>query len=134
MPPEQIKAIFAIGFPTEARDSETTFDDDDMPVGFNMTVRWVRFYLELAEPAPMDTENHRALVRHRTFQQGLTSPDGLSGAPVFFVYMDEGLNARVGFAGMITQSNGIRFALYEAETIRPVLDRYIDDDGRPASS
>jgi hypothetical protein len=29
---------------------------------------------------------------------------------------------------MITNSNGTRFALHEAETIRSVLDKYIDDD------
>jgi hypothetical protein len=134
VPPDQIKAIFAIGFPTEARESQATFDDEDMPVGFNLTVRWVRFYLEMAEAAPLDPENRRPLVRHRTFGQGLTNPDGLSGAPVFFVYIDEGRNAHLGFAGMITHSNGVRFALYEAETIRRVLDRYIDDDARAESS
>jgi hypothetical protein len=135
VPADQVRAIFAIGYPTMARDAEITFDADDIPTAVDMTSRWVKLYLELAEPAPFDTENRRALVKHRTYEQELENPDGLSGAPVFFIYLDPSLQAHLGFAGMITHGNGTRFMIYEGETIRLLLERYsAEEDLAPADA
>jgi hypothetical protein len=128
VPAEQVRAIFAIGFPTSERDADLTYDEEDILTGIYMKVRWIKLYLELADTELLDTQNRRPLIKHRTFEQELRNPDGLSGAPVFFIFLDASLQAHLGFAGMITHSNGTRFMIYEAETIRLLLDRYIDEN------
>jgi hypothetical protein len=122
VPAEQVRAIFAIGFPTAERDAVLTYDEEEIPTGLDMTVRWVKLYLELADRALLDTENRRPLVKHRIFEQELSDPDGHSGAPVFFISLDASLQAHLGFAGMITHSNGTRFMIFEAEMIRQLLE------------
>jgi hypothetical protein len=131
--PAEVRAVFAIGYPTFARDANITFDDDGIPTAVDMTSGWVKLYLEFADPALLDTENRRPLVKHRTYEQDLENPDGLSGAPVFFISIDSSLQASLGFAGMITHSDGTRFMIYEAEMIRHLVDGYIARDD-PAPS
>jgi hypothetical protein len=64
---------------------------------------------------------------HSKYTSNLDDPDGLSGSPVFFVYVDASMQTHLGFAGILTHSNGYRFMLYEADTIRLLLDRYVDE-------
>jgi hypothetical protein len=122
---EQIKLIVAIGFPTEARDVDLRFDEEEIPTGVDMKLRWIKLYLEMADSNKIDTPNRRPLVMHSKYDTVLSDPDGLSGAPVFFLYLDSSLQAHLGFAGIITHSNGHRFMVYEVDTIRLLLDRYI---------
>jgi hypothetical protein len=126
--PDQVKAIFAIGYPTNVRTTEVTFDEDFNPTGMYMINRWVRLYLELDGPALLDVENRRPLVKHRTFEQTLDDPDGLSGAAVFFVHLNTDLEARLGYAGMITHARHDRFMVYDGTIIRRIVDEYIDTE------
>ncbi len=106
IPPEKIVAIFAIGYPTRFSSFETTLDEDEeSPVGLEVISRWVKVYLEKTDPSVWDADLRLPLQLHSQYPAEIGDPDGFSGAPVFFVFKDNELNAHLGFAGMITDAN-----------------------------
>lgn len=123
VPSDQIVAIFAIGYPTRFSSFEMTLDEDESPVGLEIINRWVKVYLEKAAPSPWDTELRVPLQLHSEYPAKIEDPDGFSGAPVFFVFQDEKMNAHLGFAGMISHANKSgRFMIYETAFIRKLLE------------
>jgi hypothetical protein len=129
--PEQVKLIFAFGYPLEEAGYEFEYDDDENPVSVHVTARVLRMYLELDGPALLDTENRRPMApdRRDPSEPGdLNGFSGFSGAPVFFLALDGNNNARLGFAGMITHARRGLYMVYDSLHIRQVVDRYIEDD------
>lgn len=123
----EIKLILSLGYPTAARNIDLQFDEaGDEITGADITLRWVKLYLELDGPALLDPENRRPLVKHRTYEQDDVDPDGMSGAPVFFVQLDASSNAHLGFGGMITHAAGGRYAAYDGAALKQIVDGYID--------
>ena len=128
VPANRVKIIVAIGFPTEEIEVNLKLDEDEIPIGYDMKLRWVRLVMERASPNKIDTPNRLPLVIHSKQENAISDPDGMSGAPVFFVYVDSSLQVYLGFAGIITNSNGHRYMIYEADTIHLLFDRAIDSD------
>ncbi len=128
--PAQIKLIAAIGFPTEAMEVDLKLDEDAIPTGADMKLRWVRVVMERASPSSIDTPNRLPLTIHPQEEHKIDDPDGMSGAPVFFIYQDSAWQMHLGFAGIITHSNGHRYMVYEADIIRQMLDKHIDEEDR----
>jgi len=63
------------------------------------------------------------LELHDKLESDLESDfNGYSGAPVFFLWMDEEKNPHIGFAGMIVEvSFGRRFHLFPGNVIQDIL-------------
>lgn len=120
-----VKAMFAIGYPTAFTDVDFVADEEGNPVALDMTLRWVKLYLALAAPAPMDTENRRPMVQDPNADQETIEPDGMSGAPVFFVCLDRGV-ACLGFGGIVTEARERRYMVYDGDLLRRILDQYVD--------
>lgn len=123
--PETIEASFAIGYPTCGDTNDVKFDEDYQPTSFDMEMRWAQLYLKLDEAAPMDTENRRAMVPDPKAGQVMLVPDGMSGAPVFFVSVVASI-PRLGFAGMITDARPDRYMVYDGAMIRRMLDGFLN--------
>jgi hypothetical protein len=126
--PKQVKLIFTFGYPLEEAGYEILYDEDEMPLSVQVTARLVKLYLDLDGPALLDTENRRPMVPN---DRGPTEPDdpnGFSGAPVFFLALDDNNNARLGFAGMISDARRGRYMVYDSLHIRQIVDRYIEGD------
>lgn len=121
-----IKTIFAIGYPTTAGEFSIKYDQDFNVTQMDMTLRWVKIYFDLAEAAPLDPENRIPLVQSERADQETIEPDGMSGSPVFFVWLDPASNAHLGFAGIVTHARGRRYMIYDGAHVRQVLDMYID--------
>lgn len=120
---EQVVLIFAIGYPSRFSSFETSIDEvDGSATGLDVISRWVKLYLELAEPSNWDHDLRVPLQTHHHYHADIGDPDGFSGSPVFFVYQDESKQAHLGFAGMLTDANKSgRFMLYEAAHIREIV-------------
>lgn len=125
--PTSIKAIFAIGYPTAFSDMNLECDEDQNITAVNTDLRWVKLYLTQDNPALLDTENRRVMIQDPRAEQETIEPDGMSGAPVFFVWLDESSRAHLGFAGMITDARDRRYMIYDGSIIRQIVDRHIDD-------
>ena len=125
--PESVQAIFAIGFPTFAREPTLEIDDDGEPTKWAVQAHWVKLYLARSENQLLDTENRTPMVQDGRADQEAIDPDGMSGAPVFFVGLTTETNAFLGFSGMITHALGQRYMVYDASHLKTVVDRYIDD-------
>lgn len=125
VPKEAIKAIFLIGFPSEL--TEVTVPDwdeqcDEIPM--TSRYKWVKLYLQHATThRPLTPENRIMLEPHDSMQTTPTNPDGLSGAPVFFIWMDEENQAQLGLAGIITDARSDRYAVYSTVHIRSALEQ-----------
>ena len=129
-----IQAMFALGFPMFARDGDLEEDEDGLPTKWLATARWVKLYLEIDQVRLLDTENRIPMVQDKRVEQETIDPDGMSGAPVFFIGKTQDHNAFLGFAGMVTNANGRRYMVYDAAILKQVLDSYVDapDDTPPA--
>lgn len=96
-----------------------------------MKLRWVKLYLQRASNRrPLDPENRIVLEPHTEAPTTLKDPDGLSGAPVFFVWLDEEKQAHLGLAGVLTDARSDRFAVYSAVHIRSALEQCVKADTR----
>jgi hypothetical protein len=51
----------------------------------------------------------------------------MSGAPVFFVWLDPSFQAHLGFVGLITHGRDRRYMIYDGALLREVVDRYMDE-------
>ena len=127
--PASIKAIFAVGYPTAFGDVDVKCDEEGNITGMDMELRWVKLYLAADKSAPFDTENRRAMIQDPKADQETVDPDGMSGAPVLFVWLDPSSQAHLGFAGMITHARDRRYMIYDGAVLRRVVDRYVDESG-----
>ena len=122
--PERIILIFAIGYPSQFSSFETQFDADFEATSLEITTRWCKLYLELAEQTSWDVPFHLPLRLHTKFDATIGDPDGFSGSPVFFIYQDDGGQTHLGFAGMITHANKEgRFMIYEGGRLMDLVNR-----------
>src|SRR5690606_14773051 len=98
---EAVKAIFLIGFPSELTEVDIgDWNEERSEVPMTMKLRWVKLYLQRAATLrPLDPDNRILLEPHTATASTLKDPDGLSGAPVFFVWLDGEKQAHLGFAG-----------------------------------
>jgi len=126
--PASVKAIFSVGYPTAHGDVDFKIDDEGNATDMNMELRWVKLYLTPDKPAPLDPENRRPMVQDPKADQETIDPDGMSGAPVFFISLDASSQAHLGFAGMITHARDRRYLIYDGAHLRCVVDSYIDQD------
>jgi hypothetical protein len=126
-----VQLVIAIGYPSEATETTLRYEEDDgleIVSGADYKIRWVKLYLELTNRSfPEETGHRLLLVTSSAYPIELGSPDGLSGSPVFFIYTDSLSQAHMGFAGLITHSDGHTFYIYGTDMIRQLLDQVIDE-------
>lgn len=128
--PSDVKGIFLIGYPTEFSDIEVG-DWDDEEVTMTLRLSWLKLYLKSAASVDKwDTENRIILEPDEREANTLTNPDGLSGAPVFFVWMDAEQQVRLGLVGLVTNARTNRFAVYSAVHMRTALQQCVDSDAK----
>ncbi|AWO92691.1 MULTISPECIES: hypothetical protein [Bradyrhizobium] len=127
-PPDRLKLMFTFGYPLDEAAYDIVFDEEHVAVAADVVARWMRVYLQLDGPALMDTENRRPMVPDRRDPAEPDDPNGFSGAPVFFIGLDDGNFAYVGFAGIITDARRGRYMVYDGKIIKQVLDRYVDTE------
>jgi len=132
VPTPAVKAIFLIGFPSEFTEVNVgDWDEERGEVPMTMKLRWVKLCLQPASNRrPLDPENRIVLEPHTDAHNTLKDPDGLSGAPVFFVWLDEEKQAHLGLAGVLTNARPDRFAVYSAVHIRSALEQCVSADTR----
>lgn len=121
----KIVAIFTIGYPTQSLSYDPELDDEYVPIGLDIRVRWSKLYLERTGETAFDCiPNRLPLKVHSKYTININDLDGYSGAPVFFLYKDDHQLVHLGLVGMITHANREgRFAIYEAIYIKEILNR-----------
>lgn len=121
---DSVDLIFTIGYPAAFADYNPEYGPDWETVGLQMVSRWVKFYLD---PAERDVWDRPALIplKMRADQhEPLAQPDGLSGAPVFFIH--GGKAPSIGFAGMIVRADTVGgFNMLHARYIRKAVSQHI---------
>ena len=125
--PSQVKTTFALGYPSFATDYDPLIEEDGTITGADIALRWVKLYLAESAPAPLDPENRRPMIQDERADQETIEPDGMSGAPAFFVWADETGQMHLGFSGMITHARERRYMVYEAANLRQILNSFATD-------
>ena len=130
VPPENIDAIFTIGFISNSTDYDPVFDEDYNQLGTTIVSRWSKLYLQPTEVGPWLPNLRAGLEVHECQREATVNsadydPDGLSGAPVGFIYRDQSEQRHFGFAGMITHADKLgRFAIYPTELINQIMAKH----------
>lgn len=121
---DKIITIFAVGYPTESVSYDPGYDESGESSGPEFVFGKHRLYFEMAKCSPFDKADRIHLRALMSNGISIMDPDGLSGAPVFFTYIDDGQQAHLGFAGIITDASkdGL-FAVYGAGVIKDVIFR-----------
>lgn len=126
-PADSIDAIFALGFPTGDTDYNTSYDEEYNVTGVDIVSRWWKLYFRQVEA---DVWDKPGLVPLETARSGDPIPadhDGISGAPVFFIYGLKKREPGLGFAGIILRANKRgRVNMLEAGEIRRALRMHLD--------
>jgi len=127
VPSETVMTIFSIAYPTSHTDYDPRMDEDGNFVGLHIVSRWNKLYFERAEPDAWDRKGLVPLVPARDEGPVLSDPDGISGAPVFFIHRPPGGDAALGFAGIISHANKRgRANMIEATHIRQAVEKHLD--------
>ncbi|WP_340316142.1 hypothetical protein [Rhizorhabdus argentea] len=127
VPSETIMAIFSIAYPTSDTDYDPEMDADGNFCGLHIVSRWKKLYFKCAEPDGWDQKGLVPLVPARDDDPVLPNPDGISGAPVFFIHRSPGGDAALGFAGIISHANKRgRANMIEATHIRQAVEKHLD--------
>ena len=126
-PSDSVDAIFTIGYPTSDTSYETRFDEEWTVVGVDIISHWWKLYLRQVAPSAWDGPGLIPLVPAREDNPVLEDPDGISGAPVFFIYGMKAHKPGLGFAGIIIRANKQgRANMLGAVHIRQALKQHID--------
>lgn len=126
VPPASVDAIFTIAYPTSDTTYDTHFDEDWTIVGVDIISRWWELNLQHAAPTPWDKPGLIPLVPARDKDPIPQDPDGISGAPVFFIHGTKVGQPGLGFAGIIIRANKLgRANMLEAAHIRRALEQHI---------
>lgn len=121
-----VDAIFCIGYPTSDTSYEPRHDEDWNLTGVDIVSRWSKLYLKVAEPTEWDAAGVIALEPARAEEPILDDPDGISGAPVFFIYGIKARQPRLGFAGIVVRGNRLgRVNMIEAAHVRQALELHL---------
>jgi hypothetical protein len=127
MPAESIDAIFTLGFPTSDADYITNYDDDYNITGVDIISRWWKLYFREDALTVWDKPGLIPLEPARTGDPIPDDHDGMSGAPVFFIYGLKDQKPGLGFAGIVLRANKSgRANMLEAEAIRRVIKMHFD--------
>lgn len=122
VPKDNVQVIFTVGYPSRFTDYDTVISEAGDITGANLVSRWAKIYLQQTPTLGIDREGLVPFEVHEDYQIDLGDPDGFSGAPVFFVYLDETRIARLGFGGMVTYASALgRFNVIEASYIRAAV-------------
>ena len=125
MPSGSIDAIFTLGFPTSDADYVTSYDDDYNITGVDIISRWWKLYFREDEPTAWDTLGLTPLEPAKSGDPIPDDHDGMSGAPVFFIYGLKDQKPGLGFAGIVLRANKAgRVNMLEAEAIRRVIKKH----------
>ncbi|MFZ5794670.1 MAG: hypothetical protein ACOY4B_09425 [Pseudomonadota bacterium] len=125
--PASVDAIFSIGYPTGDTSYDTTFDDEWRLLGIDVVSRWWKLYFKTATRTLWDGAGLVPLDPANTVDPIPDVPDGISGAPVFFIHGIKGRRPELGFAGIIVRGNKQgRVNMIEAAHIRQALALHID--------
>lgn len=120
---KKVIAQFFIGFPSQALGYDLHDAGDRLS---NLRTRWIKL---LVEPAPtaIQFEPNRDYYRTTTpLDENNLDPDGLSGSPIYSVYLDNADQCCVCITGMITHvSRSGVLAVYDADVIRRLLDTIV---------
>ena len=123
---ETVMAIFSIAYPTSDTDYDPSMDADGNLLGLHIVSRWNKLYFERAEPDGWDRKGLVPLVPAHDDDPVLPDPDGISGAPVFFIHRPPGGDAALGFAGIISHANKRgRANMIEATHIRQAVEKHL---------
>ncbi|MFB0872680.1 MULTISPECIES: hypothetical protein [unclassified Sphingobium] len=120
--PALVDAIFSIGYPAVDTSYDTTFDDNWQLLGVDVVSRWWKLYFKPAAPTVWDAAGTVALEPANNQDPIPDDPDGMSGAPVFFIHGIKAGQPELGFAGIIVRGNrSSRVNMIEAAQIRKAL-------------
>ncbi|RIV82264.1 hypothetical protein D2V07_18175 [Aurantiacibacter zhengii] len=127
VPSETFMAIFSIAYPTSDTDYDPKMDADGNLSGLDIVSRWNKLYLKCTEPNEWDRKGLVPLVPACDDDPVLSDPDGISGAPVFFIHRPPRGDAALGFAGIISHANKRgRVNMIEATHIRQAVEKHLD--------
>ncbi len=121
VPKEQLVVIFAIGYPSANTSYDFDFDENARPKNAEVIFRFGK--LILSNDWSDSMEFHLTLRQHEKYPETIKDLDGFSGSPVFFFYKDATLQVHMGFAGMIRLGGSGIVHVYEAATMKMVLDK-----------
>lgn len=122
VPASSVDAIFTLGFPTSDTDYDTTYDQDYNVTGVDIASRWWKLYFRQDEANGWDKPGLLPLEPARSEDPIPEDHDGMSGAPVFFIYGMKQRNPGLGFAGIILRASKLgRANMLEAEAIRRAI-------------
>lgn len=128
VPADSIDAIFTLGFPTSDTDYDTSYDEDYNITGVDIVSRWWKLYFRQDESTVWDKPGLVPLTPARSEDPIPQDPDGMSGAPVFFIYGMRQQNPGLGFAGMILRGNKMgRANMLEANAIRQAISKHFGE-------
>lgn len=121
---DEVSAIFAIGYPTADTFYDSEVDDDGNVISVDILKQWVLLYLRREAPSEWDAPGLMPLGPANGFTDILAEPDGISGAPVFFIYGLHTGRPGLGFAGMVVRADKQgRINLIEAGQIHQILEQ-----------
>jgi len=127
-PAASLDVIFTLGFPTSDTDYDTSFDDDYNVTGIDIVSRWWKLYFRQDQPTEWDKPGLVPLEPARSEDQIPDDPDGMSGAPVFFISGMKQREPKLGFGGIILRANKLgRANMLEAEVIRRAIRMHLGD-------
>ncbi len=113
-----VECYFTIGYPHIFTDYDIDYAEDGDPLFISIRSRWCTIYLQPSARQAFDLDTRLPFVVDPRMHIEPFDPDGLSGAPVFFVYRFNGGQAGWGIAGMITHGANNRFQVYDGENLR----------------
>jgi len=123
-----IDAIFTLGFPTSDTDYSTFYDDDFNVTGVDIVSRWWKLYFRQDDANVWDKRGLVPLEPARSEDPLPIDPDGLSGAPVFFIHGMKKRKPGLGFAGIVLRANKRgRVNILEAEAIRRAIRMFLSE-------
>lgn len=119
----QIQAIFTIGYPSDLIEYQPLYDDvSGLPISIEVKTKFIEVLLELDDDDSFHEENRIPFKLSKYNKIEKLPCDGMSGAPVFFIYSDTIGNSQLGLAGIITHGNEKgRFSVYDAALIKAVI-------------
>jgi hypothetical protein len=127
IPADSIMAIFTIGYPTSDTDYDPSVDAAGNFLGLSIVSRWTKLYFRPVTPDDWDRPGLVPLIPARHEDPVLADPDGISGAPVFFIHRPPDGETALGFAGIISHANKHgRANMVEAAHIRQALEKHLD--------
>jgi len=125
----KVLAFVAIGYPSAHQHYGYGWDEEAMAVvPGEIRSRWVRVYLDAAEPLGMDKPGLVGFDIDQAQIKAIGDLDGLSGSPVLMVYQEPNLQAHMAVAGMVLWASSLgRANVLPASRLRGAVDRLVHE-------